>query len=469
MSSDSVEIQNLLSDQDYDQSLTKYTNSQFEYVSDYNNGSYNSSIFFDTTSSMQNKWICLADTWLEVPLQITSSGTAYDASALVAFKQSILNFITGMTISTSSGQTLSVETNNSIINNIRLLIEHDRSWAESEGPGLQFARDEVTPSPTMTGPYQSLGGVVQPSPQYAINYGFFKRCIQFKSQAVSVTGVTTLGCLLRIPLKYVSDLVRQMDFPQLNTRLQFNIQYAQSGGPLVPFTADQTGGDITPSPTWSIGAVSGISTCRLYYKSVSFEPSLNAKLLQKLQSGYTKTVFFRICDTYVPTGGDINSTASINKLVSPSTVHPLRLWLVGVPTTGYSGATVLPTFSAQFTNANVLVNNTNYYNNNLVLAADFYEVLREQFPGHGSAAEGGLVSFTDYFNGYALHCFDLSRVASRLSAPNESVSLQLVASRTGATSGVGCDIYTLVERLQAVKFQFTSAQTSVVVGLTSSS
>ncbi len=47
----------------------------------------------------------------------------------------------GATVSTASSQTIISDTNLSIINNIRLLVEKDSSWPAEKGPSLMFAKD----------------------------------------------------------------------------------------------------------------------------------------------------------------------------------------------------------------------------------------------------------------------------------------------------------------------------------------
>lgn len=467
--SDSSAIHSLISDEEYDSSLNSYTDSQIEYMNDINNGSYSSSsIFFDTAAGgSMSKWICWRDATLVIPINITSSGTAYDATRLLAFKSSILNLISGVQVSTSGGQTIVSDNNVSIINGLRLLVEKELEWFTSEGARLMFAKDSIT-TPSST----AMGGTT-PVNTTASNSGFLTRIQLLKQQAA---GTTSWSCQLSLPLRYLHDFFDKLNFPMTNNRFQFSFSLNLSNSsPLPPMVVDsvQVSAAAVPPPVITIGSASSngvsLTSCRIYYNSVKFSPELNQKLVAKLNSGYSKKIFFRVTDSYLPGAGETaQTTGSINKLVSASTIHPLRLWLLCPPTTALStqgsdtvnGCFVFP---GGFSNCNVLINNTQYYQNNLSTLEEQWQVLSEQFPGAGSSNKSGsLLSFSDFVNTYRLHCFDVSRAKDRLRSPNESVSIQVVGTRSNATS---CDYYFLVERLQAVNFHFSSAETRMVVGL----
>ena len=382
--SDAMEIMNLLSDEQYESSIHDYTDSQLEYITDYNNSSYSSgSIFFDTQPCL-SKWVVWKDAFLQIPVNITSSGTAYSAASLAAWKSSVLSFISGVIIATSSGQTIVSDSNISIINNLRLLIEKEFEWDLEESHLLMFSKDFLT-TPSST----TMGGTACTNTS-TTNGGFLSRIQKLKQQA---SGTTTWSMVLSIPLRYVHDFFDKLDFPMINNRFQLTFQVqAYSNTVLSPFTVDSVGP--VPPPVITIGPASSnglmLSNCRLYYRSVKFQPSLNQRLVEKLNSGYTKKVFYRVTDTYTPSAGETNvTTGSINRLVSASTVHPLRVWLLAPPTGGLSTAgsdTVNGTFTfpGAFTNANIMINNANYYQNSLNTVAEFWTILEDQFPGAGS-------------------------------------------------------------------------------------
>ncbi len=263
-----------------------------------------------------------------------------------------------------------------------------------------------------------------------------------------------------------------MSFPTINNRQQLTFQVAAySNTTLSPWCSDSVAPAPIPTITIASAATNGttLSACRLYYKSVKFSPQLNQQLVQKLNSGYVKKVFYRVTDTYLPAAAEIaQTTGSISKLVSASTVRPLRVWLLAPNTQGLSSAgdgTLVGVFAfpGTFTNLQIQINNSNYYQNSLNTVAEIWSILEDQFPGSGSSnSTGGLISYADFINSYRLHCFDVSRSKDRLSSPNEAVSIQVSGTRVNSTS---CDYYYIVERLQAVTMHFGASETKLVIGL----
>lgn len=458
--SDSSEILSLLSDEQYESSINEYTDSQWEFITDYNNGSYSSSsVFFDTQPAL-NKWVVWKDAYLQVPIQVSSSGTAYaDATILLAMKTSVLSFLSSIQIATSSGQTIVSDNNVSLINNLRLLVEKEFEWQVEESGKLMFAKDQLT-TPSST----AVGGTV-PANTSTTNIGFLSRIQLFKQQ--SAFAGNTFSCVLNIPLRYVHDFFDKMSFPQINSRYQLTFGFSTGSAPVMnAFTSDSVGPVVAPTCSIATASTNGVSlsNCRLYYKSVKFSPSLNQQLVQKLNSGYSKKVFYRVTDTYLPAASEIGqTTGTVQKLISASTVHPLRVWLVSPATTGISASAGLLSSQAAWTNANIMINNVPYYQNSMNTISEQWTILEDQFPGSGNSnAKGGLLNYSDFINTYRLLCFDVSRLKDRLSDPNSAVSIQVQATRANATS---CDYYYVVERLQAVTFQFNASETKIILGL----
>jgi hypothetical protein len=158
-----------------------------------------------------------------------------------------------------------------------------------------------------------------------------------------------------------------------------------------------------------------------------------------------------------------NGNIPVQKLISASTVHPLRLWAL-FPTAGNirgsAQGNTLSTYVGRLTNAQVRINNTNYYDQPLQTDKQFYDVLKSQMVT--TPLHEGLIDFNDFLSTYHVHCFDLSRVADRLRSPNESVSLELDATRYDTNT---CDNFYIVERLQRISLNLSANETNVTVGL----
>ena len=463
---DSSQIHSLLDDTTLSQDLTQYTDSSLQYLSDYNQGSYSGSIFFDT-QVLASKWIVLSESFLSIPLRITSStGTAYSAATLASWKASILSLISGVTVSNTQGSTVLSDQNISIINNIRLLVEKEYEWEVSEAAKLMFAKDTVT-TPSST----TMGGSTAVNTS-TLNSGFLRR-IQLVKQQTGASDTTTWTMIACIPLSLIHDFFAKCDFPMINQRWMFTFNLnAYNNTVLSPWCCDSVAP--APVPTITIGAATsnGVTqtSCRLYYKTVKFSPEINQRLVDRLNSGgFSKKIFFRCTDTYLPGVNDVAQTSgTISKVLNSATVRPLRIWLLAPPTGGLSTAgsdTVNGSFvfPGRFTNINCQINNQNYYDNPLQSDHEIYSILEEQFPGYGnSSGSGSLISFSDFQNSYRLHCIDVSRLKDRLKDPNSAVSIQLSATRSNSTS---CDYYVCVERLQACTMSFTNSEVKLFVGL----
>lgn len=465
--SDSREIKDLLTDEQYNEAVHSYVDSQFEFLNDIQMGNYSSGqVTFDTLS-LRDKYVHYNDSYLALPLNIaSSSATALVDADIVTVKRAVTDFIYGLTLSTGSGSTIVSDINIVTINQIRLLVETSFEYWQEQGAQLLFSKDRPA---RVTNAH---GTITAPTAAVATNEGFADRASWFKQTCAIAAGV--ISTVVFIPLKHIHDFFMQLDYPIINLRLQMSfLLNMYSNGSIVPALAGAVAsGGTLANPVVTIGAATmpgstiQLTNCRLYYKTVKYHPEVNMQLAQKLAAGFTKMVEFRVTDTYLPSVSETNQTGgSITRLVSPSTIRPVRVWLLACPNTALSSSTPiaggtirLATYVGQFTNANLLVNNSRYYNNDLVTAGDFYNILKEQFPENQ-----GLVTYSDFLTTYRLHCFDVTRLKDRLKNPNEACSLQINATRVDA---VACDYYFVVERLQRCSLHMSSAESSVVVGMT---
>lgn len=467
---DYSEIHNLLSDDQMDKALSSYTDVQYEYINDLQQGVYSGNIVSFDTLSLREKWICWKDAYLAVPITISSgdlktptpfTGTEFP----LAFKRSAADIINGLTLQTGNGATIVSDQNIQLVNHIRNLVEMSyQDWLTQTGD-LLFQKDESK--------NQTVVGNVEP-PSTADNVGLAKRTSWTKMD--SKFAANTYSTVLTIPLRFIHDIFMKLDFPVCNLRLLFTfyLNTATSGVALNPIVCSYAALP-PPIPSAVVNVTSGgsfagsaqtLTGCRLYYKVVKFSPQINRMLAQKLQNGFVKNVPFRITDTYLASGSDVNvaASSSVDKLVSSSTTAPLKVWFLAPPTgtvTGPNQGNTLSVYRGKLRNANILVNNSRYYDQNLDTPRMFYEILKNQM--EGSDIHEGLISFNDFINAYALHCFDLTRLGNKMSSPNEAVSLQVQATRD--SDGVSADHHYVVERLQKVSFNLSAGESSVVVGL----
>jgi len=468
---DVQDIQSLLQDEKFDVANTELLDSQWEYINDLNNNSYTGgSINFDTMA-LRDKWHTLHDAFLAIPLKFTYSKLSAATTALgttateaITFRRSVADLVYGVTVSSGSGSTIVSEQNNTIINNLRLLFETSYDEWQENAASLVFHKDSVDPE-LGTMPY----GTAVAFPTDATNKGLMARTSYFReittnAPTAPADGSGVFQTVAHIPLAVICDLFKQMKFPLINLRLLITIQvnmysnksYHQPIVTNIPVVTSggRTLGDLEISAAPYADTIGGsLSSCRLYYRVLKFHPSLNVALAQRLASGFSKEVMFRLADQYTY---NAEPAGPINRLVTPSVIHPTRLFLMAPVNNSFTDLRVLPTYSGAFSNANILVNNKRYYNNDLMTSKDFYDILKQQMP------ENPLVSYHDFLNGYRVHVFDLSRLQDRIAQPNSAVSLQVNARRD---AGGNRDHVFIVERLQKVTFHMSSGDSNVVIGL----
>jgi len=459
--SDYTEIESLLSDQQVNKALTQYSETQYEYLNDLQQGVYSGNIVSFDTLSLREKWICWRDAYLALPITISSGGTAFDGSDFpLCFKRSAADLINGLTLQTGNGATLVSDQNIQLVNHIRNLVEISyQDWLQSSGD-LLFQKDEAKA--------QTAVGNTSPTIVSGENAGLDKRVSWTKMD--SKFAAATYSTVLTIPLKFIHDIFMQLDYPICNLRLLFTffLNTQNSGVTMNPIVADVAGNavvNVTSGGSFA-GSSQTLTGCRLYYKTCKFSPEVNRMLAQKLQSGFLKNLSFRITDTYLASGSDVNvaASSSVDKLVSASTTAPLKVWFLAPPTSTITGSTqgnTLSVYRGKLRQANILVNNSRYYDQNLDTPRMFWEIVKDNM--NDSDIHTGLINFNDWINAYALHCFDLTRLGNKMRNPNEAVSLQVQATRDA--DGAAMDHHYVVERLQKIQFNLSAGESSVVVGL----
>lgn len=276
---DQMAISNFMSG--YRQVTDDFNSSEYLYCSDFNQGSYAGGIIkIDTLTAKDQFWIP-ADSYVFIPITITASSTTPLTSGdPIAWKQSILSLITGITVNSGSGQTLVNDQSIQYINHIRRLLECSWEAQQTNMNELSFFKDTSLPGTCATGAASNViaagmgywtapvGSSYQGSPQpysninaplaYAfagsngftgaigafntnavvagispyLNEGFDRRVKLFKTNSSFSAGVYSAAVF--IPLRYLHPIFEKMDFPVINTRFQILLYTAsvQAGTPL---------------------------------------------------------------------------------------------------------------------------------------------------------------------------------------------------------------------------------------------
>lgn len=506
---DSQVLDNLFHQEATDKALRAFTSSEYLFLNDNQQGNFSAGMIRFDTQPMAGAFWVPSDSWLAIPLTVESSvggGSALTEGSAVAFKNSVLDLITGVQITTASGQSIVNDQQSvSYINNLRLLLESSIDSMETNQADIQFFKQIGTnlQYPVATGAFSygmtgTLAGndpqrfvyaatgptspVLNPNPLF--NEGFAQRIKLFKQGASSFTA-GRFNMVVTIPLKFLHPLFAALDFPLINTRFQFTFttpvrfNSAAAGIPSsdYPLMVGVGVGGTTSSTNALRMGIGGDTllgnTTRIYYRRVTFASDANKKVSEMLTRGYSKTLSYTVLDSYPSLIPTITADTTISQLVSSSTVAPLRMWVAFLPrdAEAQNVSPFMPFISrAVFSQTNCLVNSVPYYSNNLILPREHWQVVEEQTISCGSKDNlGAAIGYQDWLQNYRVICIDLSRYKERLVNSSEPVNLILNTSisrmfdpRTG--TGTDVNMLVLIERAQVIKFTFSSAETSILIG-----
>ena len=486
-----------------------FTDSQWIQLTDYNNGSYTTQIQFDT-DSLKDDFVSFHDAFVSIPFQVKPTSGNYTSASLVAMKASLLSLIYGVQVinASNSGGTLVNDVGVQFINNLRLCIEKSSDWGNSEACEIQFAKDmndtrdpnatllqysttatsgitytfdeskttfTSTCASTATGtgslvlsagsgismlnPLQSGIGNGINNDYY--NEGFAKRVMFLQNQSTIVGGA--IQCTACIPLALLHDFFNQLDFPIYNMRWKIILMLAS--------------GSVYPPIMVGNGTRQGITTvtgpCTLYYRKLQ----LPAEALSNLKNVKQKQIDFISTDFVTPAYNN-SVTTGLQLPISSSTIMPLRLWSLlypagtitaqadADPSTTSSGYCSPLCATGQLTNANVSINNKPYFEYNYNKSYEFWQALKEQFPGFGQGDTlGSMLNYNDFLSNFRYHVFDISRLkGDRLKAPNNAVTIQLNCARSDSNGAM--DYIVLVERLSSLVLDFEKSAVRSIYGTT---
>jgi hypothetical protein len=473
MSEDHSLIAGLLSGDDIDE--LKFSDSQLEYVTDTNNGSYSSQISWDLLQ-ITSKWTQMREAFITIPIAL--SAAAFSATPVVAFKNSVLSIIRGLTV-TFGTRTILNEIDTQFITNLRLLLEQNIDWATSNREHLMFSKDYVNPavlstlttSANISNPKTALytaavSGTVN-SLNPVANLGFMERNNALinstnVSGAFSTTSVTTT---LYIPVIYLSPLFQKLG-PIINTRIFLNVllNTNASGSSYSPVCLGTVqAGTVENSGTACTVAVVG--PCRWYYRNVKFAPEQAHAIAKKLESGgFTRRLEYTETDT-VLSFTNVASTSSFQHQIAMSSTHPQRVWIGMFPTgTVNSQNWPSPCVTGKFglSNLNVNVNGSPYYNVMRTSLYELYDDLRDQMtPSTSGDDNSSLINFSDFVNTYRWHVIDLTRSKDAMADPNMAVSIAVTGNPIAATA---VDFIYILERKKVCILHFGSGEVTVELG-----
>jgi hypothetical protein len=446
-----MEIKSLIDNSETPDYLTQYSDSQTQYLTPLNLGSYTNQIVFDLKTLRSKFWVP-SESYLLLPLQIQSSTAApYDGTTEIALKQSVLNLISGILLQ-SNGTTIVNDLQTQFYNNLRLLLEHDRAWTIQDGSQLMYDLD--TPAVKDA---SSVGSKL-PTADSTTNAGFLNRITLLK-QSSSLTG-GVYSCVVSIPMKFLHTLFSSLDFPLVNASWMLTL-FMNTSNPQYSAFSCKTGVPI-PSCVVAPATLNGItiSEPRFYTQVVSFKPELASKIASQLKSGIKKTVHFYENDFISLQSGQASGTLS--KTVSTGVIAPSRLFLMSPLANALTTHTGLALSTAYISNLQATINNTPVFSNPPLTEQELYLNFREEFSNVGSDNAPSGISFSRWSDGLRYQVINFkTHSKDRLANSNESCSIGISFNQS---SSAPVDWYAILERKMTVKFDISESDFKVVVG-----
>ena len=437
-----------------------YLDTQLNWLQD--SQSTNREIRFDNLPFVNNltSW---NDAFITVPIEITgtefsSSDATTTALAMAAGSESIF---TQVRFQLSAGSSMLNEINHqsALINPIRKQIEWSDDKLKTYGPENMYAMNHLD-----TGGY---------------NIGFNTAANLFREQIVTRTSSTGLSLLIKVYLRDLHDLFKNLTWPMLNFRweLYFRLGWPFNTNSTFHSLLQATSGTTITSAT--VTNVAGSTTflsgcCRLYQRHIKLNPVAELKLAAMLDTGFTKRVHF--LETEVSpmynAGASTGSNTLVNFQVATNSTNVKRVIIFGVPAGTFSTSSSFSAASAgnypwctapnsRLSLASLLVNNQPLYTRVLTLDNEFYMETRNQLVDSGlSMKSGSLINYEDWKLGTQLYyVFDLTRIRNRTST-EQPVNLYFSGTRTSDTQSI--DWYAIMEKDAVIDFSVSRTSAQIV-------
>ena len=441
--SDHMEISSLFESMDFKEK--QYSEVKYIQVNDQTPGQYDSgSVIFDTMPH-RSHFSVLSESYLVLTGEILNA----TADSKYAVKSSILSFIQGLTVESSSGSTIvnEIQGSTSIVANLKLMLDSALDFRDANE--LHFAGHDKHISANVMRDLSIVGGASPtlsdkvPTIDPAHNPPLANRIIAWmnSSQKIHVNaGVYTQPFLVYIPLKFIHSWFAQMDWPCNNMPFKLTFNIAGTGGftsmfplvcpeskahmtlgsvdaPVVPDVADPADAtklDVTKGATYlkshhaaAAGAAAkpqialgtptnerGFATgVRLYLKTVKFHAEEAKKVAAMMTKGFDKKIEFNTSVFHripIRPGVPMPKYELSTQQVGASFIRPQRIWVLPVladtlASEKNSFPSVISSKGQYLTNFNLTLGGENFYSGNIRSQYEFYRLLREQMVGEGQS------------------------------------------------------------------------------------
>ena len=379
----------------------------------------------------------------------------------IAPKLSILDLIKGVEISLQSGGAGIVNDSKSLsmINNIRLLLQHSDDWETVNAAQFCFAKNTAATLP-------NTGFETRQKYLYSLS-----NCTYYyapNGATGSTSYISKIESVISIPLKYLHSFFANLDFLQRGIDYNINFSLGREFNPNTSeysFDVVPNGSNAIPTITWTLGQASVAETnwtgCMIKYRGIQVDPVFGKKLNDGMLSGKlaVRERTFAACqpfDDQTAKSGDLTSYQ-----IATGIIRPIRMFIIGMAA-GTLRSQKLPfVTNLLLKSLNVRINGENRFANGLNNPYDLYSQVEEQMPElNNSPVKGSLLTFQDFYSVspfqfsveedglepaalYALYCIDLQHQQGR--TRDEAVQLVLDSVKTSSTTSASSDYLILVE------------------------
>ena len=407
-----------------------------------------------------------------------TGGTLEADTGVISFKQSILDLIEGVTITTGDGtQIVSENDSPKLINNLRLLIQNSKDWENTYANEFCFSKNTTATSVSST------------------NAGFKDRIHMLLNNS-SITAyslvastarsyITRIQTVINIPMRYIHSFFDNCDSPMKGIRWIFSFNLPRELNPSSLYNAFVYNSSLcTGGIKAYIGADGGkaapvingntYNNCFLRYDTISLPNNFQEKVSSLSLAGHLNTRYIKFATTEIY-NSYLAQTAQLNSAsITTGIVKPIRMWFFGCTAGALVSSTVQNTTNMTLQSFNVRVNNTNRFTQSLNSPLDLWEAVKEQMQALSFTNDkGSLINYNDFFtssstapvvngrvNGlYTYYCIDLCRLQERVD--DQAISLIVDSVRSGSASS---DYIVLVEREVTCKLEFNNNSVAVLVG-----
>ena len=366
----------------------------------------------------------------------------------------------------------------SLINDIRLLVQHNRDWEVNNAAKLCFAKNE--------GIDLVNNGGFNKRQQYLYN---LSKCTYYAAAGTSLgtnqtAFISRIECVVAIPLRLIHSFFANCDFPSRGIEYEISLLLSREfNGNSKNYAFDVVGG-APASIVWTAGSANVAEvnyTCaQLKYDAYVFQPKFQAEvdalmLSGKLAKRYIKFAATQIYDDFSNKVGDMTSYQVANGIVKP-----IRAWILGYVPATLRSQSVPKITSLILKSLNCEINTVNRFSQGLNTPYDLFNQVEQQMQDLNSSPDkGSLLSMQDFYianlnqfqvdangneqNGlYAFYCIDLAHVQNRVD--DQAVNLMIDAIKATSVSAAALDYQVIVEREVCALFQYNRNTSDITVG-----